>query len=81
MECAVCGQQGAFVGTAVDDNGDPVGEWIHPHCAPQHKDIAIEITRLGTSRYRSFSGRKTLTVQRMWPRVSVVFQLAKPRRL
>lgn len=82
MDCAVCGQPGASVCTAVDDYGYPVGEWTHTHCFPQHGDSFIECNRLGgISKYHSFSRGKAIVVPNMRRGSPVLFGLAKPRIL
>lgn len=79
MECSVCGQPGAWKCLAVDDLNNPAGDWVHPYCSPKHGDVGIDCTRLGTSRYHSFSRVKAIIVPNMRRGSTVAYRVESRR--
>lgn len=67
--CVICGGYGALYVDAVDENGNPAGEWYHPFCKGQQsvkESTAREPTtcRSGVSRgSKGYAGRKAYKLQ------------------
>lgn len=82
MECAYCGQPGAWVSTEVDDsNINTAGSWVHPHCAAlQSKDYVFYGDRLGTTGNYPFSRIKRITVSSLRRGSRVVYHLGARKR-
>lgn len=93
MNCSVCGQEGAWKCLVTDENNNPVGAWIHPHCAHKNGDSVAECNRLsanglGSMQHHRFPGTKktsmrnlrfTSTVQRQIIRCPFMPQACKKR--
>ena len=49
--CSVCGLLCGDYNTAVDELGNPVGEWVHIVCQGTHNPVTTEATTLGNSKH------------------------------
>lgn len=62
MDCSVCGQPGACKCLAVDEHGNPVGNWVHTHCAYMSGESVAECNRLRSSGHSKVVGFKRFSM-------------------
>lgn len=65
MECAVCGQPGAIKCLAVDEHGNPMGEWVHITCAPR-SSLGAEYQSFGCISTYRVPPKAQATLRKMW---------------
>lgn len=71
MECSVCGQPGATKCLAVDQFDNPVGEWVHTHCAPRSY-IGREYQSFRGVSYHRFPAEAQSALQKMRPKTGQI---------